>query len=557
VITEDEVMRLLERADPARRVDAAPAVDAVGYLDALRTRSIAVTTLDTKPTPNRPPRRRWPIVAVAAAAVVAVVVGGLVLAARDADDPRVPAGPSTTAAPGTAAAEALEIASGILNWRHDDPDRAMSHLTDDLIAEASGNRENYRLEGAMIAALGDKAVNIRCDVQEQSAVGVVVRCTYDQHTFRSEELGRAPFTGGIETVTVRDGTIVAFGASTNPDGVDEYFAETWDRFRQWVTAEYPDDVPVMYEGDGGRLTEESIALWERRTREWAEDQAGVGFIGLPPEGATPSTPEGGEVVLGIQSCLGPSGVPYEIGGWNGELTVLADGRLIWLQYEVLPERANSLSTGLLQQRLTPEGVELMRSELRANGLLNSGDQSACPAGSYHGHLFDGDRRVSHFTSAANEHLARIMDPWSWLPASAWADREIRAFVPSAYAVIFEGETPSSRIRIDFDRLTAQLPAAAKDLLRTHLWDYQQADMFWNYAEFTTDEARALAVALDDARLEQDERLNAYQLQYQFDYHDPSLDTVVHIVFRPLLPNDIESSIARRDEHEQAITPPRT
>ena len=48
--------------------------------------------------------------------------------------------------------------------------------------------------------------------------------------------------------------------------------------------------------------------------------------------------------------------------------------------------------------------------------------------------------------------------------------------------------------------------------------------------FTTDEARALAAALDDAGLEQDELLNAFQLDYQFDYHDESRDTVVHIVF---------------------------
>ena len=33
-------------------------------------------------------------------------------------------------------------------------------------------------------------------------------------------------------------------------------------------------------------------------------------------------------------------------------------------------------------------------------------------------------------SADNEHLARVMDPWSWLPATAWEDREIRAYVPS-------------------------------------------------------------------------------------------------------------------------------
>ena len=64
----------------------------------------------------------------------------------------------------------------------------------------------------------------------------------------------------------------------------------------------------------------------------------------------------------------------------GELKVLADGRLIWLKFEDLPEGANSLSTGLLEQRLTPEGVELMRSE--ANAAFRSGEVRVASAGAY-------------------------------------------------------------------------------------------------------------------------------------------------------------------------------
>jgi hypothetical protein len=99
VITEDEVMRLLERADPARVDDSAPFVDAAGYLAALRTRSTTVTLIDTEPTPTGPMHRhRWPIIAVAAAAVVAIVVGGLVLANRDDHaNEQIPA--ATTVAP--------------------------------------------------------------------------------------------------------------------------------------------------------------------------------------------------------------------------------------------------------------------------------------------------------------------------------------------------------------------------------------------------------------------------------------------------------------------------
>ena len=112
--TEDEVMRLLRRADPDRgRADAAPSVDGTEYLAALRPRSTTVTLIDTEPTPSQPEgRHRWPIVAAAAAAAAAIVVGGLVIATRDDDPTRdVPAAqPTTVAQPTTTVAQAATVA---------------------------------------------------------------------------------------------------------------------------------------------------------------------------------------------------------------------------------------------------------------------------------------------------------------------------------------------------------------------------------------------------------------------------------------------------------------
>ena len=50
MITDDEVLRLFEQADPARIADAAPIVAAADYLDALRSRSSNVATIE--PTPR-------------------------------------------------------------------------------------------------------------------------------------------------------------------------------------------------------------------------------------------------------------------------------------------------------------------------------------------------------------------------------------------------------------------------------------------------------------------------------------------------------------------------
>src|SRR6188508_1876380 len=67
VITDDEIMRLFEQADPARD-DGVQMVDAAGYLDALRTRSYDMQLIDTTEAPTKTPRdNRWVLAAIAAA----------------------------------------------------------------------------------------------------------------------------------------------------------------------------------------------------------------------------------------------------------------------------------------------------------------------------------------------------------------------------------------------------------------------------------------------------------------------------------------------------------
>jgi hypothetical protein len=77
-----------------------------------------------------------------------------------------------------------------------------------------------------------------------------------------------------------------------------------------------------------------------------------GFVGVPPDGATPSTPESGELVL---SYWGLPGDGRELRAF-----LYADGRLIW----------DRDRRGFLDQRLTPEGVELLLSEFISTGLFD-------------------------------------------------------------------------------------------------------------------------------------------------------------------------------------------
>jgi hypothetical protein len=223
-----------------------------------------------------------------------------------------------------------------------------------------------------------------------------------------------------------------------------------------------------------------------------------GFIGLPPEGATHSAPESGELVVYLDK--------HHYRAW-----VYADGRMIWQRDThghlggQVPGGANEVTSGYLEQRLTPEGVELVRSAVgglvdRSRGLLETVPDDPQPGPfsglalfvppDYSGGLVDvpdGDRFVRlHWRSvggnakedawtlenfegtiATPDQLAALRwvealltDPMSVLPASAWAVREVRAYVASHYAVCIATSPPK-----DASHLLSLLPARAADVLR--------------------------------------------------------------------------------------------
>ena len=276
MITDDEVMRLFERADPARAADDdKPVIDAAGYLATLRTRSSNVTLIDTEPTPTRPPNRHRPLVvtAVAAAAVVVIIVGALVLATRDTTEPQIPAGPSTTLDPAPSAAEAEEIARGFLDaYVAYDADRAITYLTDDALAEAFDSAEALRLGLAFFEAQSYSQRILDCEQQGDSAAGISVRCPFDFHAIRSDEIGLGPYGDNYWDLTVRDGKIVS-AESTLAVMTNGFSREMWEPFARWVSDENPEDAAVMY-SDGWhtdvQVSEESMRLWEQRSREYVQ-----------------------------------------------------------------------------------------------------------------------------------------------------------------------------------------------------------------------------------------------------------------------------------------------
>jgi len=165
------------------------------------------------------------------------------------------------------------------------------------------------------------------------------------------------------------------------------------------------------------------------------------FLGLPPEGTKPSTPETGDLVV---SDVG-------IHPWYS-VNVYADGRMIWAQ-EVSNERIYGRPdvTGWVEQRLTPRGVELLRTAAVVLG---------------------------------GQHEA----PGSRLPASAWSDSRIRGYVPARYAICY---WYLDDYRSDPANILRTLPDLARALLSEETYD--------RYLGGRPDHIRCHDVAMADAQ----------------------------------------------------------
>jgi len=198
-------------------------------------------------------------------------------------------------------------------------------------------------------------------------------------------------------------------------------------------------------------------------------------LGLPHTGAEPSRPEAGELVMrfGSGNMNSPNGMLFDCNAcfWH----VYADGRFISRGGPPggPPATVDGMVTAYLEQRLTPEGIELLRAEILSSPMVRPRPGRWYTSYAwFSADAFDGDRAHSvtwsdtsftklgtegadgSFTKFA-EFYARMSQPGSWLPASAWADARIRAFVPSRYFV-FGGEGPIH---------PRALPSPADSLLR--------------------------------------------------------------------------------------------
>jgi len=239
------------------------------------------------------------------------------------------------------------------------------------------------------------------------------------------------------------------------------------------------------------------------------------FTEFPPEGAAPSTPETGQLVLSFYGRISSIGMDVH------RVWAYADGRLIWKRNNPVNEAGRQVfgttepTTAVIEQRLAPEGVELLRSRAMAAGLHGirplGPDPDRIPPigpGVLWGGLvvWDGEQLVEAGWSDS-ELPAVLADPASWMPATAWADRRIGAYVPSRYAVCLGHGVPAGATAIAPSGIWELLPEHIRNLIRSRALEDPIPD--WNERDdrclyqVSTDDALAITAALDDAGVRRD------------------------------------------------------
>lgn len=270
------------------------------------------------------------------------------------------------------------------------------------------------------------------------------------------------------------------------------------------------------------------------------------FAGFPPKGVRASTPTTGRLLIRFYRA-GREGQPVRGLRLRANTTwnVYADGRIIWQRWSssgdatVVPDGARRLDTGYVQQRLTPQGVRVLLSKILATGLFEQ--DLLLDAGSDYALAFQvrrGDRMVTVIggspdpadprefaqpTPAQMRALAWIeklvADSARLLPTSAWANREVSAFVPARYVVGFDRSYPD----------ISKLPSPAGKVLSR----YKPLERH-GCQVMTTGKARALLDAFVEAGLSPSENF-AFEIAFGLpgprgpsDFHmGPALPDNVH------------------------------
>jgi hypothetical protein len=198
---------------------------------------------------------------------------------------------------------------------------------------------------------------------------------------------------------------------------------------------------------------------------------------------------------------------------RGAYRLYADGRLLWA------DEMRHAPFGWAEQRLSPEGVERVRSRFLSSGLFAAtqpgSDDPTCQ-GWFQVCVRDGDRWLVEETDPAPPGPLPYGDPRpeavqlfhflgtleSTLPPTDWSDQQVRSYVPARIATCFRMYVKKVEVPLDLAVLMARIPAGASELLAGR---ETSAELLKNSAgppigqgrcvEWSLEEARAFADAL--------------------------------------------------------------
>ena len=203
----------------------------------------------------------------AVAAAIGMAALALILGTRGGENSKTPvADPPTDYQPDLAVASKFVKAFGAFEG-----ERAITYLADNAyLGMDATTPEEVPVFTSFLEAQGYKQIPVEeCSVTGSSAPGTAVSCRFDWYAIRSDEIGLGPYPGYWDLI-VRDGEIDSVTLTWD---IKKFSPQMWEPFRDWVSASYPKDFGVMYVEGGSnfRLSEESIRLWEQRSREYVKE----------------------------------------------------------------------------------------------------------------------------------------------------------------------------------------------------------------------------------------------------------------------------------------------
>jgi hypothetical protein len=217
---------------------------------------------------------------------------------------------------------------------------------------------------------------------------------------------------------------------------------------------------------------------------------------------------------------------------------------------------------LVEQHLTPEGVEFLRSNVLATGLFDHdldlvrespmccleirvryGDRlvrvTLSPRHVIHPDPPEAQKATPEQEAALQSLEVLLSRPASW-PASVWADQQIRAYVPTSYWVCSRGFP-----QVEPSRVLTLLPEPARDLLGAGYLKTDGSESPVDCSQMTTEEARALAGILD-AAFDGVAEGGSYPPPppFQYSFEDPEKPRGrIFITFNPVLPHGEAPSLS--------------